>query len=149
MSERKKHLLSLLGVLVSIAGFYVSNASAFPVLQRLLAPSYGRAKRAIERIQKDGSLQVGHPDFPGLAAIAESRIASKNPNVPRSAIVLERLEATGGGIAFGAAASRQVVGLKMTLRGQPEPLKWDLLELAEVVEDTWRSQSLRWAAWLF
>ncbi|MEO8682955.1 MAG: hypothetical protein ABI665_28165 [Vicinamibacterales bacterium] len=149
MSEKKKHLLSLLGVVLSIVAFCVSNASSLPFLQSLLSPSYVSAKRAIERIQRDGVLQSGQPDFAALSEVVEARIAAQNPLAPRSAIVLERLEATGGGIAFGAAASKQVVGLKVTLRGQAQPLQWDLLELAEVVEETWTSKSFRWAAWLF
>jgi len=147
--SEKKRLLSLFGVLLSVMGFYVGKASSFPFLQGLLAPSYSSAKRAIEHIQKERSLQAGQPDFAALADIVESRIASQNPHVSRSAIVLEKLEATGGGMAFGAAASRQIVGLKMTLHGQSQPLQWDLLELADVIEHSWATRSLRWAQWLF
>lgn len=149
MSQRSNHLLSVLGVVLTIVGFYVSNASSFPLIQQLIAPSYASAKRGIEHIQKDGFLQVGQPEFPALAEIVESRIAAQNKQVPRSAIVLERLETTGGGIALGPAASRQVVGLKMSLRGQQQPLQWDLLELAGVVEETWMAKSLWWALWMF
>jgi len=149
MREKQKLYLSLLGVILSIAGFYVSNASSFPIVQRLIAPSYVMAKRAIEHIQKEGSTQADQPEFPALARIVEDKIAEQNKQVPRSVIVIERLEATGGGISFGAAASKPVVGLKMFLRGQQQPLQWDLLELTEVVEETWRTRSLSWASWLF
>ncbi|MFQ5709411.1 MAG: hypothetical protein ACE5HO_18285 [bacterium] len=129
MTEKQKFYLSLLGVVLSIAGFYSSNASSFLFVQKIMAPSYVAAKMAIEHIQKQGSIQAGQPEFAALARIVEERIAEQNKQVPRSAIVLERLEATGGGISFGAAASKPIVGLKMVLRGQQQPLQGDLLEL--------------------
>jgi len=149
MSTKTKVRLSLFGVILSIAGFYVSKASSFPLVQQVLAPSYVRAKAGVERIQREGSIQRGQPEFPPLAEIVETKIAEQNKSVPRSGIVLERLEATGGGIAGGAASSRLVVGLKVFLRGQEQALQWDLLELAEAVDENWRSRNLSWAIWLF
>lgn len=149
MTEKLKHSLSLFGVVLSIVGFYVSNASSFPVLQRLLSPSYAAAKEGVDLIRRSGSLQAVQPGFAALARLVEEKIALQNPQAPREGIVLERLEATGGGIAFGAAVSKQVVGLKMKLRGQDQPLQWDLVELSDAVEETWKTKSLRWAQWLF
>ncbi|MCH7539603.1 MAG: hypothetical protein IH999_04275 [Proteobacteria bacterium] len=149
MSAKSKLYLSLLGVFLSIVGFYVSNASSFPLVQQILAPSYVRAKAGIARIQREGAIQWGHPEFPALAEIVETKLAEQNKNIPRSAIVLERLEATGGGITFGRTTSRQVVGLKVILRGQQQPVQWDLLKLTDVVEGIWSSRSLSWATWVF
>jgi hypothetical protein len=136
-------------VALSVIGFYVSNATSYPWIQNLLAPSYVKAKAAIEEVKKAGSIQRGQAHFEALAGVVEDRIAQQNPTVSRSAIVLERLEATGGGIAMGPAVSRQTVGLKMTFRGQQQPLQWDLLELGDVVEEGWKGRSLTWATILF
>jgi hypothetical protein len=149
MSQRAKLVLSLFGVALSVVGFYVSNASAFPWIRRIIAPSYVNAKAALDSIRRDGAISAGALGFVALAEIVESRIAEQNRQVARSGIVLERLEAVGGGIAFGQSTSRQVVGLKMFLRGQKEALQWDLLELATAVEAMWEGRSLSWAMWLF
>jgi hypothetical protein len=148
VSERTKLYLSLAGVAITVLAFYVSNASSYPLVQRTIAPSSARARVAIDQIKRKESIQAGQPGFDALAGIIESRIADQNPQIPRSAIVLERLETTGGGITFGATSSRSVVGLKMFLRGQPQPLDWDLLELSDAVEDMWRARSLSWSVWL-
>jgi hypothetical protein len=136
-------------VLLSILGFYIGNASSYPRVQRVLAPSYVQAKAAIESLKRDGFLSPNQAGFQALAILVEGRIADQNKSVPRPAIVLDRLETTGGGIAFGPATSRQTVGLRMNLRGQAEPLQWDLLELSEAVEESWKARSLTWATWLF
>lgn len=149
MSERTKHLLSLCGVLLSIAGFYLANAASFPLLQGIVAPQYVNAKGAIERLQQEGVLQVGEPGFDVLAGLISEEVASQNPGVDASQIVLERLEVAGGGITFGRASSRNVIRLNMHFRGQPEPLRWDLLQLAAVVEQLWTTRSLRWALFVF
>ncbi|MBI2866913.1 MAG: hypothetical protein HYX97_01100 [Chloroflexi bacterium] len=138
-----------MGAFLSIAGFYVSNASSFPVVQRLMAPSYVAAKKAIARIQQEGSIRAGQPGFSALAEIVENKVAEKNKHVPRSVIVLEKLEAEGGGIRFGVTTSRPFVRLKMIFRNQQQPVQGDLLDLAEAVEESWKSRSLSWAAWVF
>lgn len=149
MSQRAKRGLSLLGVALSIIGFYVRNASAFPFVQRLIAPSYASSKVAFDILRRDGSISSSAPGFEALAELVEDRISEQNRQVARSAIILDRLEAVGGGIAFGRSTSRQVVALKMFLHGQKEPLQWDLLELGSVIDDMWEERSLTWAVWLF
>ena len=63
MSTKTTVRLSLFGVILTIAGFYVSNASSFPLVQQILAPSYVRAKAAVERLQRDGSSSAGYQNF--------------------------------------------------------------------------------------
>jgi hypothetical protein len=149
MKERTKHILSLAGVLISIAGFYASNASSFPFVQRLLSPSYFNAMQGLKTIQKEKVIKKGEPGFSALANICEARIAALNPQVPRSDIVLEKLEAKGGGMGLGVSHSKPFVDLEMTFHGQPQPLKWDLLKLTAAVERLWKEVNLSWALWLF
>ncbi len=149
MTQWTKRWLSLLGILLSIAGFYVDKAPSFPSVQRLIAPSYVSARQGIASLQKRSSLQIGEPGFAALANYVENRIAAQNGRVPRARIKLERLEAAGGGIEFGDATSKQTVRLNMFLRGQAKPLEWDLLELSDTVETAWKERSLTWASWLF
>ena len=56
MSATTKAGLSLFGVILSVADFYVSNASSFPLVQRNLAPSYSETTAAVERLQQVGSI---------------------------------------------------------------------------------------------
>jgi hypothetical protein len=149
MKERTRQFLSLAGILISIVGFYASNASSFPFIQRLFSPSYFNAKQGIETIKKSKILKNGEPGFSALADIIEALISAQNPQAPRSAIVLEKLEAKGGGIAFGVTDSRQIVNLEMILRGQAQPLHWDLVQLTEAVEQQWKEKTLSWALCLF
>jgi hypothetical protein len=90
ISERTKRYLSLAGVAITVLAFYVSNAASYPLVQRLIAPSYARARVAIDQIKRKESTQAGQPGFDALAGIVERRIADQNPQIPREAIVLER-----------------------------------------------------------
>ena len=145
----KARLLSLAGIFLSIAGFYVGSASSIPALQAVLDPTYVQAKAGIELLQKNGVLTVDQSGFQALASIVEAEARLKNPNVPAPAIAVVALEVTGGGIAFGKSSSRQIVGLNVRFRGQSQASGWDLLDLQSKIEDRWKSSSLFWASVFF
>lgn len=149
MDENTKRWLSVIGLVMSIVGFYVKNAGSFPMIQGFIAPTYVDGKSAVERIRREGSISNEVPEFVALARVVEDWVAARNPLVPRDKIVLQRLEAGGGGIAFGRASSTQTVNLKAYFQGQAEPVSWDLLRLEAELESRWTSASLSWAVWLF
>lgn len=141
--------LSLLGVAISVVGFYVSNARDFPVVQGLVAPDYVNAKAGISALQHNEELTPLSLGFEPLAKIIVARVSAMNPTIPTSEIVVERINAGGGGMAFGMGTSQPTVKLQVQLRMAEKVWEWDLLELKQEVERTWKSRSLIWATWLF
>jgi hypothetical protein len=146
MTEKSKRNLAFLGVGLTVASFYVRNASAYPWLQALLHPSYANAKVGLDKLKKDTALSVGQPEFTAMAAVVESRLAEFNPTVPPASIIVKKLETTGGGIAFGGSEVRQTVGLRVTLFGQAAPLEMDLVELTDRLEKGWETRALAWGS---
>jgi hypothetical protein len=142
MTDRRKHALTIIGVLLTLAGFYLRNAPSFPSLQRVVAPSYARAQRALKEFGANGSLRTGQPGFDVLAAIFEDMIAAQNPRIPRDAIVLERIQAIGGGIEFGATVTRPVVRANFYFEGQSQPTVGNMLDVQPQVDVMWETRSL-------
>jgi hypothetical protein len=136
-------------VILSILGFHVDKAQMFPLVERLVYPTYSTAKDGAQHLERQGVLGPDAPEFWAVADVVRDRVAAQNPLMPVNEIVLEKLETTGGGIAFGPSSTRQTVGMKMTFRGQAQPLQWDLVELREVLEEMWRRRSGKLALVLF
>ncbi len=152
MREMTKQLslgLSLLGVLLSIVGFYVSNAPEFPLVQALVAPEHVSARAGINALKQNEELTPSSVGFLPLSEIIVTRVSKLNPAIPTHELVVERIKAGGGGIAMGQGTSRTIVGLRVHMSRVEKPWEWDLLELEQAVEREWDSRSLAWATWLF
>jgi hypothetical protein len=149
MRQSTKRWLSGFGIALSIAGFYIKNASAYPFLLRIIAPSYVHAKAALAQVHRTGSVGRDTSEFDALATIVEDLVSPLNPGIPREAIALDWLEAQGGGIAFGPASSKRFVNLKMFFRGQQQPVEGELVQIEQAVEASWSYRSLALAVWIF
>jgi len=56
MNPKPKYILGIIGILMTIAGWSVSNSDRLPVVQKLVSPRYERAMSAYKALHKKGAI---------------------------------------------------------------------------------------------
>jgi hypothetical protein len=75
---RLKHIIGIIGVLVTICGWTLSNADRFPFIYNLLAPEYLMASKTFKNMHvKQYILNKNDPGFDVISELIKSHLAGK------------------------------------------------------------------------
>jgi hypothetical protein len=77
----KSLLLFIIGVVLQVPSFLVSQADNLPWVSALIAPQYFNARKGVERLSQTGILRPGDSGFAHLQIVAMDRL--KRDNDPR------------------------------------------------------------------
>ena len=149
MNSNLKRLVSLIGMVLSVLGFYVKSAASFPAIQAIMAPQYVAAKRAIERLEQTNEIEEGQPDFWSLASLIEDQGPARYPAIPPSGVRLERMTAAGGGVSLTSTGSSPYGMVMLDFHERLRSVQADLYWVKGRVEALWDARSLSWSLGLF
>ncbi len=109
--EKFKFVFCVIGILITIIGWFLSNANRFQIVLNVLAPKYVRANFALTKLKEKGaSIKQGDKGFEELVTYF---VEQKNPGYPVPDII--KIESEGTYKFSGTKPDRQWhTGIKLT-----------------------------------
>jgi hypothetical protein len=142
--------LGVVGILLSIVGFYADKARSFPTIERILAPDCAAEQGAIAFLIAHRSIDATDPNFAALATLVETKIAAANATVPRARINLEGVKVVGSALVFSTAAPTPTPSAQIELRFiGANPVQDTLNTYQKAADDLCESSNLGWSTRAF
>lgn len=141
--------LGVIGIGLSIVGFYADKGESFPRVERILAPNCAAEQSAIAFLIAHKSIDATNPDFAALASLIEPKIATANPSIPRGRIKLEGVKVTTAALVFGGVAPTLTSNVEMQFLGDPKPVQGTLMPYQKAADDLCERSNLEWSVWPF
>jgi hypothetical protein len=148
MSDKSKRVLTFIGIILSVSGFYVGKAPSFPFVQRLIDSEYISENKAVATLRQNLVLTAQDEGFQSVAKIAEDWIAGMNPKIPRSSFVLERVEVVTSGISLEMSEAKPYTQIRLKFH-DVQPVDTVLDKITSDIESRWQSRTLWLSAVLF
>jgi hypothetical protein len=148
MAHRVRRGLSVLGVVVTISGFYASKAPSLPRVLGVLAPGYAGALRGLATLERSRSLSPSDDGFSGLAsAVAQQLVSSSGDPAPASKIT--RFEVGTAMIALSETHAGEHVPFRIFVVGQAKPVEADFGLVRDYVNQRGQGDLLIWSQVFF
>ena len=140
----KKKLVTILGIGLTICGFYMSRARSFPTIERLVAPRYVASKEAIRILEEKGTLSTGDPGFSALEPLVLEQAAKNNPRVVLLSASVTRMELRFRGESRGRIVTENAP-TKVFLSNELESQYIDLVPIEKELEESANNRFLVWS----
>lgn len=133
-------ILFIVGLLVYCAAFFLSNAESIPIVERIIAPRFVKARQGLDLLNQRGQLLPTDLGFGSLESLVRQRMKEDIDPVMVDRIAITR-------IGFGDATfspEKQQRSIRISL-SNGQVIDWDLKVVGERVESMRRTSFHRGA----